>query len=157
MRNLSAFLSGGLFGAGLLIAGMVDTVKVQGWLDVFGNWDPQLAFVLGGAVLPMIIVWRLAARRELSLLGSPMPKRFPPVVDRELVLGSLLFGAGWGIAGLCPGPALGSLTFGGWGGVLFVLSMVAGMALTPSLRPILKRLGRGSNLALQAEAPEVLR
>lgn len=140
MRNLSAFLSGGLFGAGLLVAGMVDTDKVQGWLDVFGAWDPTLAFVMGGAVVPMVFVWRIAARRDRSVLGLPMPETFPPLVDRNLVLGSLLFGAGWGISGLCPGPAVASLGFGGWGGALFMLAMLAGMAVAPRLRSRLDRL-----------------
>ncbi|PKP71075.1 MAG: hypothetical protein CVT82_03700 [Alphaproteobacteria bacterium HGW-Alphaproteobacteria-4] len=134
LRNLLAMLSGGLFGAGLLISGMVDTAKVQGWLDVFGNWDPTLAFVLGGAVAPMALVWRLAAKRDRSFLGLPMPRDLPLLVDRQLVLGSLLFGAGWGIVGFCPGPALASLSFGGWQVWVFVAAMVAGMAVSPPLR-----------------------
>lgn len=140
MRNLFAVIAGGLFGSGLLVAGMVDTQKVQGWLDIFGNWDPTLAFVMGGAVLPMIVVWRIAARRDVSLIGVPMPRDFPKYVDRNLVFGSLLFGAGWGLAGFCPGPALGSLTFGGWQSVLFVLAMGLGMAITPMARRLLDRL-----------------
>jgi uncharacterized membrane protein YedE/YeeE len=142
MRNLMALLSGGLFGAGLLVSGMVDTLKVQGWLDVFGEWDPTLAFVMGGAVVPMIGVWRIAARRERSYLGLPMPETFPPLVDRNLVLGSVLFGAGWGISGLCPGPAIASIGFGGWPGLVFVAAMLAGMAATPALRKQLDRLDR---------------
>ncbi|MBW6507135.1 MAG: hypothetical protein K0B00_10355 [Rhodobacteraceae bacterium] len=134
LRNLGAMLSGGLFGAGLLISGMVDTAKVQGWLDVFGDWDPTLAFVLGGAVAPMVLVWRLAAWREHSYLGLPMPRDLPLLVDRQLVLGSLLFGAGWGIVGFCPGPALASLSFGGWQVWVFVAAMVAGMAVSSPLR-----------------------
>lgn len=144
MRNLFAFLSGSLFGAGLLVSGMVDTAKVQGWLDVFGAWDPTLAFVMGGAVVPMFFVWRLAARRSQSFLGNPLPRPAAPLVDRNLVLGSLLFGAGWGIAGLCPGPALASLGFGGWQGALFVAAMIAGMAIMPPLRA---RLDKGNPAA----------
>lgn len=140
MRNFFAFLSGGLFGAGLLVAGMVDTKKVQGWLDVFGEWDPTLAFVLAGAVGVMMIIWPFAQRRERSLIGLPMPDAPPRLVDRNLVFGSLLFGAGWGIAGLCPGPALGSLSFGGWQGWLFVIAMGTGMALAPAIRAQLDRL-----------------
>lgn len=141
-RSLFAFLAGGLFGAGLLVSGMVDTAKVQGWLDVFGDWDPTLAFVMGGAMVPMIFVWRLAERRGRSVLGDPIPAPAPPVVDRNLVVGSLLFGAGWGIAGLCPGPALASISFGGSEGALFVAAMIAGMALAPPLRERLDRLDR---------------
>lgn len=140
MRNLFAFVAGGLFGAGLLVAGMVDTAKVQGWLDICGDWDPTLAFVMAGAIAPMVLVWRIAARRERSLIGLPMPRDFPKYVDRNLVFGSLLFGAGWGLAGFCPGPALGSLTFGGWQSALFVLAMAVGMAVAPQARALLDRL-----------------
>lgn len=131
LRDLVAFVAGGLFGAGLLVSGMIDTRKVQGWLDFFGDWDPTLAFVLGGAVLPMIFVWRIADRRGVSVLGTPIPERSPERLDRALVTGSLMFGAGWGLAGLCPGPALASFAIGGWGGALFFLAMVSGMVLAP--------------------------
>ena len=130
-RDLVAFLAGGLFGSGLLVSGMIDTRKVQGWLDFFGDWDPTLAFVLGGAVLPMLFVWRIAERRGVSLLGTPIPDRSPAKLDPALITGSLMFGAGWGLAGLCPGPALASFAFGGWGGALFLLSMVSGMVVAP--------------------------
>ena len=130
-RDLVAFLAGGLFGSGLLVSGIIDTRKVQGWLDFFGDWDPTLAFVLGGAVLPMLFVWRIAERRGVSLLGTPIPDRSPAKLDPALITGSLMFGAGWGLAGLCPGPALASFAFGGWGGALFLLSMVSGMVVAP--------------------------
>ncbi|SEM85396.1 hypothetical protein SAMN04488103_102254 [Gemmobacter aquatilis] len=140
LRSLFAALSGGLFGAGLLVSGMVDTVKVQGWLDVFGAWDPTLAFVMGGAILPMAVAWRVAARRGVSRLGTPFPPRPEPRLDHGLILGSLMFGAGWGLVGLCPGPALASLSFGGWGGGLFLLAMAAGMVAAPVIRRRLDRL-----------------
>lgn len=130
-RSLAAFAAGALFGAGLLVSGMIDTRKVQGWLDFFGDWDPTLAFVLGGAVLPMIFVWRIAERRGVSLLGTPIPARTPARLDRALVVGSVMFGAGWGLSGLCPGPALASFAIGGWGGALFFLSLVSGMVAAP--------------------------
>ncbi len=133
MRALSAFLSGGLFGAGLLVSGMVDTTKVQGWLDVFGSWDPTLAFVLGGAILPMAIAWRYAQGRA-PRLGGAFPPQTDPRLGRNLVLGSVLFGAGWGLAGLCPGPAVASLSFGGWQGLTFLAAMLAGMAAAPPVR-----------------------
>ena len=133
MRPLFAALAGGIFGAGLLISGMTDTTKVQGWLDVFGDWDPTLAFVLGGAIVPMAIAWRIAARRQTSLLGTPLPAPPNPRIDRNLIIGSGLFGAGWALAGLCPGPAIASLGFGGWGGVGFLLAMLAGMMAAPLL------------------------
>ena len=134
MRSLFALLSGSIFGAGLLISGMTDTTKVQGWLDIFGAWDPTLAFVLGGAILPMAIAWRVAARRQTSALGTRFPAPPNPELDRNLIAGSVLFGAGWALAGLCPGPAIASLSFGGWGGIVFLLAMLAGMLAAPTLR-----------------------
>ena len=129
MRVGFAFLAGGLFGAGLLLSGMTDTTKVQGWLDLFGAWDPTLAFVLGGAILPMLVAWRVAAARGVSLLGSPMPGQPDPVLDKRLITGSALFGAGWALAGLCPGPAMASLSYGGMEGLVFLAAMIAGMLI----------------------------
>ena len=144
MRSFFAFLSGGLFGAGLLVSGMVDTKKVQGWLDIFGSWDPTLAFVMGGAVSMMAVVWIFARKRDKSFLGSPMPGPFSQLVDRNLVVGSLLFGAGWGLAGLCPGPAMASLSFNGWEGWLFLIAMGLGMAMAPRLKIWLSVFDRAS-------------
>lgn len=152
-RNLSALTSGALFGAGLLVSGMIDTAKVQGWLDVFGTWNPTLAFVLGGAVLPMVLVWRIADARGVSLLGTAIPARMPPVFDRKLILGSVLFGAGWALAGFCPGPALASFAIGGWGGALFLLAMVAGMVAAPALAAGLNRIGRTPSMEIRALTP----
>lgn len=134
IRNLFALLAGGLFGAGLLVSGMTDTTKVQGWLDVFGAWDPTLAFVLGGAILPMAIAWRVAARRRNAALGTALPGKPDARLGANLVTGSVLFGMGWGLAGLCPGPAMASLSFGGWGGMLFLAAMAAGMYVAPPIR-----------------------
>lgn len=132
-RLLFAALAGGLFGLGLLISGMTDTTKVQGWLDIFGAWDPTLAFVMGGAILPMAAAWRVAARRRVALLGNALPGPPPRRLDGRLIAGSLLFGAGWGLAGLCPGPAIASLGYGGAGGLVFLLAMMAGMLTAPAL------------------------
>ncbi|GAB4265887.1 MAG: membrane protein [Pararhodobacter sp.] len=134
LRNLSAFFAGGLFGAGLLVSGMTNTRKVQGWLDIFGDWDPTLAFVLTGAIIPMAITWNIAARRARSVLGEPLPSKPSTQIDRNLVIGSLMFGAGWGLVGLCPGPAVASIGWGGVGGVAFLLSMLAGMYVAPAFR-----------------------
>lgn len=139
MRLFIALISGSLFGAGLLLSGMTDTTKVQGWLDVFGAWDPTLAFVMGGAILPMLLAWRLTTRGA-PLTGGSFPDLPRPELDHRLITGSVLFGMGWGLAGLCPGPAMASLTFGGAGGLIFLLSMIAGMSLAPKLGSQLDRL-----------------
>ena len=133
-RLLFGLLAGGIFGAGLLISGMTDTTRVQGWLDVFGDWDPTLAFVMGGAILPMAVAWRIAARRKASLLGFELPEPPGREVSANLIVGSVLFGMGWALAGLCPGPALASLSFGGLGGLVFLIAMAAGMLATPAIR-----------------------
>lgn len=134
IRNLFAFLAGGLFGAGLLVSGMTDTTKVIGWLDIFGDWDPTLAFVLGGAILPMAVAWNMTTRRARAVLGTDFPPPPEQKLGRNLVLGSVLFGAGWGLAGLCPGPAMASVTWGGVGGLVFLAAMLGGMYVQPWLR-----------------------
>ena len=139
MRNLFAFVAGGLFGAGLFISGMTDTSKVQGWLDVFGDWDPTLAFVMGGAMIPMAIAWLLRNRRSTPVLGGSFPPAPPQKIDRNLIMGSVMFGFGWGLAGLCPGPSVASLSYGGVGHWVFFAAMLAGMAGTPMLRRVLDR------------------
>lgn len=133
MRALVSFLVGSLFGLGLLISGMTDTTKVQGWLDIFGNWDPTLAFVMGGAIVPMAIAWQYARGRK-PVMADSFPATPEPKIGRNLVIGSTLFGMGWGLAGLCPGPAIASLSFGGLGSVVFVVAMLAGMMGAPAVR-----------------------
>nr|WP_256673296.1 DUF6691 family protein [Pseudomonas sp. JG-B] len=122
-------LAGVLFGLGLLLAGMADPAKVLGFLDLAGAWDPSLALVMAAAIAVAMPAFTLARRRTRSWLGLPMqlPTRRDP--DLRLIGGSLLFGAGWGIAGICPGPALVLLTAGHWQAWLFVLAMLAGMCL----------------------------
>ncbi len=137
MRLIFSALAGALFGAGLFVSGMTDTRKVQGWLDIFGNWDPTLAFVMGGAILPMALAWWVTTRRSASLIGVPFPPRAEPVLDRRLIGGSVLFGLGWGLAGLCPGPAIASLSYGGTGGLVFLAAMLAGMAVSPVMARLL--------------------
>jgi uncharacterized membrane protein YedE/YeeE len=134
LRMVFAALSGGLFGAGLLVSGMVDTVKVQGWLDVFGAWDPTLAFVMGGAIIPMAIAWQIAGRRKVAVLGTAIPAPAVQKMDPNLITGSILFGMGWGLAGLCPGPAIAAATINGTSGLIFILAMVAAMVMLPALR-----------------------
>jgi len=138
MRVLISFLVGSVFGLGLLVSGMTDTTKVQGWLDVFGNWDPTLAFVMMGAIIPMAIAWLFSVGRK-PVLANAFPARPEPSVGRNLVLGSTLFGMGWALSGLCPGPAIASLGFGGVGGLLFLGAMLAGMVVAPGVRSRLDR------------------
>ena len=133
MKRLAvSLLSGSLFGSGLLISGMTDTAKVQGWLDILGHWDPTLAFVMAGAIIPMSVAWVITAKRApLFDLNFSMPanKR----IDVQLVTGSLLFGVGWALAGLCPGPSIAALGFGGSGIILFFFGMIVGMLSTKFL------------------------
>ena len=132
-RLVVSLVSGLLFGTGLLISGMTDTEKVQGWLDILGKWDPTLAFVMGGAIIPMVAAWVITAKKKPVFdvsFSMPSKKR----IDKKLLAGSVLFGMGWGLAGLCPGPAIAALGFGGTGIILFFVSMVVGMLLSKPLR-----------------------
>ena len=132
-RLLVSFISGLLFGVGLLISGMTDTAKVQGWLDILGQWDPTLAFVMGGAIIPMAAAWAITAKKAPVFASSfSMPSK--KAIDKKLLAGSILFGMGWALAGLCPGPAIAALGFGGTGIILFFVSMIVGMLLSQPLR-----------------------
>jgi uncharacterized membrane protein YedE/YeeE len=124
-----ALMAGLIFGIGLIVSGMTNPAKVIGFLDLAGNWDPSLAFVMGGAILVGIVAFSFARKRQRSLLGAAMRLPTATHIDRRLVMGSLAFGAGWGLAGYCPGPALASLAFGGVKPLIFTLAMLAGMAL----------------------------
>jgi uncharacterized membrane protein YedE/YeeE len=127
MRVLVALTSGLLFGLGLVLSDMIDPARVLGFLDVAGGaWDPTLAFVMGGALIPMALAWRLAARHARPLWGAAFPAR-PGGLDGRLLGGAALFGAGWGLVGFCPGPALAALTLGGWPVWVFVAAMALGM------------------------------
>ena len=127
MQIVSALIVGLVFGIGLIVAGMTNPAKVQGFLDLAGNWDPSLALVMGGAILVGLAAFRFAGKRERALLGDAMRLPTATRIDRRLVAGSLAFGAGWGLAGFCPGPALASLATGGVKALIFTGAMVAGM------------------------------
>ncbi len=129
MLNLNAFLVGLLFGIGLIISGMTDPSKVIGFLDLAGAWDPSLAFVMGGAILIGAGAFTIAKKRQRSLLGAPMQLSAATGLDKGLLIGSLVFGIGWGISGFCPGPAVVSAAAGQPKAWIFVASMLAGMAL----------------------------
>jgi uncharacterized membrane protein YedE/YeeE len=127
--SLAALTAGLVFGIGLIVSGMANPAKVLGFLDVFGAWDPSLALVMGGAIAVGVLAFWAAGKRTTSLLGHPMPSPASTVIDRRLVLGSVLFGAGWGVAGFCPGPALVALGFLQPKAVVFVVAMLAGMVV----------------------------
>lgn len=129
MQALSAFLIGLLFAAGLILSGMTNPAKVLGFLDLAGHWDPSLAMVMGGAISVAMLAFRLAHKRSASLLGGALHLPTARQIDRRLLSGSLLFGAGWGLAGFCPGPALTSLGTGEVKAFVFVLAMLAGMLI----------------------------
>lgn len=136
MKLLMALLAGLLFGLGLILSGMTDPAKVLGFLDLAGNWDPSLAFVMGGALLVGSLVFPFATKRPKSILGDALRLPTARRIDRRLVLGGLTFGVGWGLAGYCPGPALASLAPGGSKPLLFFVAMLAGMALFELLESI---------------------
>ncbi|MBB4041567.1 hypothetical protein GGR34_003244 [Microvirga flocculans] len=126
---LAAFASGLLFGLGLIVSQMVDPAKVLAFLDIFGNWDPSLAFVMGGAVVVSSLGYGVAKRRGVPVLAPCLEIPSRRDIDPRLVAGAALFGIGWGLVGFCPGPALTALTFGPWQVPVFVAAMIAGMAL----------------------------
>jgi uncharacterized membrane protein YedE/YeeE len=127
MQVLTALIAGLVFGIGLIVAGMTNPAKVQGFLDLAGAWDPSLAFVMGGAILVGLVAFRAAGRHERALLGDAMRLPGATRIDRRLIVGSLVFGIGWGLAGFCPGPALASLATGGAKALIFNGAMLAGM------------------------------
>lgn len=129
MQVFIALVSGLVFGIGLIVSGMADPSKVIGFLDLAGRWDPSLALVMGGAILVGLVAFRIAAGRTSSLLGAPQRLPTATRIDRRLVVGSLTFGAGWGLAGFCPGPALASVATGAVEPLLFTVAMLAGMGI----------------------------
>jgi len=126
---LPALVSGTLFGAGLALGGMTDPARVRGFLDLFGAWDPTLAFVMGGAVLVMAIVWRFVPRMQTPWLADAFHLPTSADLTPRLIGGAALFGVGWGIAGLCPGPGIAALVIEPTAAAIFVAAMLAGMAL----------------------------
>ena len=138
MAIMTQFLAGLLFGAGLIVSGMVNPAKVQGFLDVAGHWDPSLAFVMAGAVTTAAIGYRLVLRRPKPLFAQSFGMPSTRGVEPPLVIGAAIFGIGWGLAGLCPGPAITSLGIGSPGVFVFVPAMLAGLAAArwlPTRRP----------------------
>jgi len=129
MRKLTALASGLLFSFGLIISDMVNPARVIASLDVTGDWDPTLAFVMGGAIAAASMAWVIAKPRKAAYFGGQIPPMPTQPVDRKLVTGSAIFGIGWGLVGICPGPAIVALSFGKWEIAVFIIALMAGMAL----------------------------
>lgn len=135
VSNLFAALAGGLFGAGLLISGMTQPARVIGFLDITREWDPTLAFVMGGAVLVYAVAYRWLVKHRSgpwfrNIFDLPARRQ----IDRPLVIGAALFGIGWGLGGLCPGPGLVAAAAGSGTAILFVVTMLLGMAIASRLK-----------------------
>ena len=134
MKTLFAFVAGLAFGFGLLVSGMSSPDKVLAFLDLAGTWDPSLAFVMGGAVLTATPLFLLARNRQRPLAGGTFDQPDTQIIDRKLVIGAVLFGLGWGLAGICPGPAVVDLVLAPAATLPFVLAMVAGILASARLR-----------------------
>ena len=128
LRQLPILASGVLFGAGLTLGGMTDPARVRGFLDLFGDWDPTLAFVMGGAVIVMAIAWRFQRKLTQPIFAEAFAIPSRNDLTAKLIGGSALFGIGWGIAGLCPGPGIAALVIEPISAVIFLVAMIAGMA-----------------------------
>ena len=129
MNKLISLLSGTIFGIGLVISEMINPQKVLGFLDIFGNWDPSLAFVMVGALIVSLPTFHIIKKKEKPLLEEKFDYSYNKNIDQRLILGSILFGAGWGLAGLCPGPAISSLALLNFYSMSFVISMFLGFYL----------------------------
>lgn len=129
MKLVLSFASGLIFGLGLVLSGMGNPAKVLGFLDIAGAWDPSLMFVMVGGIAVGVVAFRIGGRHALSLLGQPMQIPTSRQIDPRLIVGSALFGIGWGLAGICPGPAFLLLGFGAIKGLVFVLALLVGMIL----------------------------
>ncbi|WLP94757.1 DUF6691 family protein [Psychrobacter sp. M13] len=135
LKNIIGLLVGLLFGFGLLISGMTDPVKVQGFLDVFGAWDISLALVMGGGLLVAIVGVQLAKRQQTSWIGTSIDMPSKTVINKKLLTGAMLFGIGWGLVGICPGPGIVLLGTGVWQAYVFIPAMIVGMLIYQWLEP----------------------
>lgn len=131
---LSTFIAGALFGAGLTVSQMVNPDKVISFLDITGSWDPSLAFVMGGALIVTFIGYKLILKNAAPFFEEKFRLPTRKDIDAPLIIGAALFGVGWGLAGLCPGPALASLSFAGYNGAIFVASMLVSIILFRLMR-----------------------
>lgn len=134
MKAIAGLISGLIFGLGLAMSGMTDTAKVIGFLDIFGHWVPDLAFVMGGAVLVTLIAFRWVLRRDRPLLDERFHLPTSTTLDGRLIGGATIFGVGWGVYGYCPGPALAALVYGNLDTLIFVVAMLVGMSIANRLK-----------------------
>jgi uncharacterized membrane protein YedE/YeeE len=153
MPLLTAFIAGLLFGSGLILSGMSNPAKVLAFLDVTGQWDPSLLFVMVGAILVAAIAFRVGGARARTVFGGTIHMPGAARIDGRLVLGAIVFGVGWGLVGYCPGPALTSLGVGGWPTLLFVAAMIAGMTVFEAVERIAAWRATRSRPAPAVEAP----
>ncbi|MBP6495725.1 MAG: YeeE/YedE family protein [Psychrobacter sp.] len=138
LKNIIGLMAGLLFGIGLLISGMTDPTKVQGFLDIFGAWDISLALVMGGGLIVAIIGVQLAKRQQSSWIGTLIELPSKTTINKKLLIGAMLFGIGWGLVGICPGPGIVLLGTGQWQAYVFIPAMIVGMLIYQWLEP---RLG----------------
>lgn len=135
LKNIIGLLAGLLFGFGLLVSGMIDPAKVQGFLDVFGAWDISLALVMGGGLVVAIVGVQLAKWQKTSWVGAFILLPSKTVIDKKLLIGAMLFGIGWGLVGICPGPGIVLLGIGQWQAYVFIPAMIIGMLVYQWLEP----------------------
>ncbi|MGP9558037.1 DUF6691 family protein [Psychrobacter sp. AOP7-A1-24] len=135
LKNIIGLLAGLLFGLGLLVSGMTDPLKVQGFLDVFGKWDISLALVMGGGLIAAFFGVRLAKRQQSSWIGTPIDMPSKTFINKKLLIGAMLFGIGWGLVGICPGPGIVLLGTGQWQVYVFIPAMVIGMLIYQWFEP----------------------
>ena len=135
LKNIIGLLAGLLFGFGLLISGMTDPAKVQGFLDVFGAWDISLALVMGGGLIVAFVGVQLAKRQKMSWNDTPIDMPTKTTINSKLLIGAMLFGIGWGLVGICPGPGIVLLGTGQWQAYIFIPAMIIGMLVYQWFEP----------------------
>ncbi len=135
LKNSIGLLAGLLFGFGLLISGMTDPVKVQGFLDILGAWDISLILVMGGGLMVALVGVQLAKRQSQSWIGTSLEMPTKTVITKPLIIGAMLFGIGWGLVGICPGPGIVLLGTGHWQAYVFIPAMIMGMLIYQWLEP----------------------
>jgi len=135
LKSIIGLLTGLLFGFGLLISGMTNPAKVQGFLDVFGAWDISLALVMGGGLMVATVGVQLAKRQQTSWIGTLIEMPSKTTINKKLLIGAMLFGIGWGLVGICPGPGIVLLGTGQWQAYVFIPAMIIGMLIYQWLEP----------------------